>query len=267
VLPSPVVAVEPRRVLGQVVPPSQATAPVLATPQARENMAVVGPKRAAPNPKTTTKPRKAAKTVAAAQRQGQATVQVASQAPAPTQRQSQATAQVTSQAPATVQVASQAPEQRQSQSLAQVAIQVPAQVVSQAPAQRQSQAPVQAAIQAPAQVASQAPAQRPSQAPAERQSQAPEPEQVASQEELLHECPVCHKMFNKSRSLNAHMTCHPDGRRHPCVFCMGTFPSSSALRSHVRRSSTCGGNNRRRLGPVAAAAIAWHSIDLNMPDI
>jgi hypothetical protein len=48
---------------------------------------------------------------------------------------------------------------------------------------------------------------------------------------------------------------------------MSTFPSSSTLRSHVRRSDICGGNNRRRLAPVAAAAIAFHSIDLNMPEI
>ena len=167
-LPAPVVAVRPSPVLEQVVPPpSQAPGPVLASTQAREHMALVGPRKAAPKPKPTTKPRKAPKTAAA---------------------------------------------QKQSQS------QVPA-------------------------------------------------EQAASQEELLHECHVCHKAFSKSRSLNAHMKCHPDGRRHPCVFCMSTFPSSSALRSHVRRSSTCGGNNRRRLGPVAAAAIAWHSIDLNMPEI
>ncbi|KAM0899981.1 hypothetical protein ACQ4PT_020931 [Festuca glaucescens] len=213
VLPSPVVAVEPSLVLEQVVPPRQATAPVLATIQARQHMAVVGPKRAAPKPKPTTIPRKLRKTMT-----------------------SQAERQ------------SQAPEQRQSQAAEQVESQAPEQVASQAPEQVERQAPEQVASQALEQPASQA------------------PEQFASQE-LLHECHVCHKTFNKSRSLNSHMKCHPDGRRHPCVYCMSTFPSSSALRSHVRRSDICGGNNRRRLGPVAAAAIAFHSIDLNMPEI
>ncbi|KAI4988303.1 hypothetical protein ZWY2020_029933 [Hordeum vulgare] len=89
---------------------------------------------------------------------------------------------------------------------------------------------------------------------------------VESQQQL-HECPVCLKRFSKSRGLNVHMKSHPDGRMHPCVWCMSTFPNSSALRSHVRRSNTCGGNKPRKLGPVAAAAIAWHTIDLNMPEI
>ncbi|XBI78362.1 hypothetical protein VPH35_088071 [Triticum aestivum] len=105
--------------------------------------------------------------------------------------------------------------------------------------------------------------------------------QVLQQEsqQLLHECPLCLKRFNKSRGLNAHMKIHPDGRLHPCVWCMSTFPNSSALRSHVRRSNTYGGNKQtllgkslaatseRKLGLVAAAAIAWHTIDLNMPEI
>ncbi|KAM3271823.1 hypothetical protein ACQJBY_042185 [Aegilops geniculata] len=91
------------------------------------------------------------------------------------------------------------------------------------------------------------------------------PQQVSQQ--LLHECPLCLKRFKKSRGLNVHMKTHPDGRMHPCVWCMSSFPTSSALRSHVRRSNTCGGNKPRRLAPVAAAAIAWHTIDLNMPEI
>ncbi|KAF7070330.1 hypothetical protein CFC21_075860 [Triticum aestivum] len=91
------------------------------------------------------------------------------------------------------------------------------------------------------------------------------PQQESQQ--LLHECPLCLKRFKKSRGLNVHMKTHPDGRMHPCVWCTSTFPTSSALRSHVRRSNTCGGNRPRRLAPIAAAAIAWHTIDLNMPEI
>ncbi|XP_073354695.1 uncharacterized protein [Aegilops tauschii subsp. strangulata] len=86
-------------------------------------------------------------------------------------------------------------------------------------------------------------------------------------QQLLHEWPVCVKRFNKSRGLNVHMKTHPDGRLHPCVWCMSTFPNSSTLRSHVRHNNTCGGNKPRKLGPVAAAVIAWHTINLNMPEI
>ncbi|XP_048574443.1 putative zinc finger and SCAN domain-containing protein 5D [Triticum urartu] len=95
------------------------------------------------------------------------------------------------------------------------------------------------------------------------ESQTPQQES----QQLLHECPLCLKRFKKSRGLIVHMKTHPDGRMHPCVWCTSTFPTSSALRSHVRRSNTCGGNRPRRLAPVAAAAIAWHTIDLNMPEI
>ncbi|XP_037438903.1 uncharacterized protein LOC119306920 [Triticum dicoccoides] len=87
--------------------------------------------------------------------------------------------------------------------------------------------------------------------------------QVLQQEsqQLLHECPMC------PRGLNVHMKSHADGRMHPCVWCMSTFPNSSALPSHVRRSNTGGGIKPRRLAPIATAAIAWHTIDLNIPEI
>ncbi|XP_010229546.1 uncharacterized protein KIAA0754-like [Brachypodium distachyon] len=84
-----------------------------------------------------------------------------------------------------------------------------------------------------------------------------------------HECGVCRKTFSTSRGLKVHVTSHPDrGRLYPCEFCAAVFPSSSALRWHVRRSQACGGSKPRKLRAAAAAAIAWHRMDLNdMPEV